>query len=380
MKQKGDALNAFKQFKLLVENQLDKKIITLQSDWGGEFHSFTNFLQSEGIMFRQSCPHTFVQNGRVERRHRQLVEVGLTLLAQASMPLSYWWEAFTTATYLVNRLPTTVLEDQSPYFVLLEKLLDYKSLKPFGCACFPNLRPYNNHKFSYHSTRCVFLGYSNQHKGYKCVSSTGRIYISHHVIFNEKDFSFKDGFLNARRNEEYVLTNITNSLSLSDFVVVQDMEHNSPCNVSSNSGVDGSRRTNSDTSHASSSESVSAYRGEQIADSSLNDYAHSPDGRHNEGTSDDQLEIVPDLPQRSTSDNLNQTQNIQPQSIHPMTTRSKSGIVKPNAPYVGNVSVNSNIDNISLITEPTSVEKALQIPHWKEAMMKEIDAITKNNT
>ncbi|KAK1646191.1 hypothetical protein QYE76_063996 [Lolium multiflorum] len=37
-----------------------------------------------------------------ERKHRHIVEVGLALLAQASMPLKFWDEAFLTATYLIN--------------------------------------------------------------------------------------------------------------------------------------------------------------------------------------------------------------------------------------------------------------------------------------
>lgn len=43
--------------------------------------------------------------------------------------------------------------------------------------------------------KCVFLGYSESHKGYQCLSSSGRIYISRDVIFNENEFPFKAGFL-----------------------------------------------------------------------------------------------------------------------------------------------------------------------------------------
>jgi hypothetical protein len=92
-----------------------------------------------------SCPHT-QQNGVVERKHRHIVEMGLSLLAHASMPLKYWDEAFLAATYLINRIPTKVLA----YDTLIHKLLgatpDYSSFRVFGCVCWPNLRPYNSHK------------------------------------------------------------------------------------------------------------------------------------------------------------------------------------------------------------------------------------------
>jgi hypothetical protein len=40
--------------------------------------------------------------------------MGLSLLAHASMPLKYWDEAFLAATYLINRLPTKILDFSSP--------------------------------------------------------------------------------------------------------------------------------------------------------------------------------------------------------------------------------------------------------------------------
>jgi histone deacetylase 1/2 len=57
-----------------------------------------------------SCPHAHQQNGSAERKHRHIVEVGLALLANASMPLKYWDEAFLTATFLINLLPSKVIE------------------------------------------------------------------------------------------------------------------------------------------------------------------------------------------------------------------------------------------------------------------------------
>src|SRR3954463_8199439 len=88
-----------------------------------------------GITHHVSCPHAHQQNGSAERKHRHIVEVGLSLLAHASMPLKYWDEAFIAATYLINHLPTKVLGDITPLEKLFHQKPDYSSLKIFGCAC-----------------------------------------------------------------------------------------------------------------------------------------------------------------------------------------------------------------------------------------------------
>jgi hypothetical protein len=64
-------------------------------------------------------------------------------------------------------------------------------MRVFGCACWPHLRPYNQHKLDFRSKTCIFIGYSLSHRGYKCLHlPTGRIYISRNVIFDESTFPF----------------------------------------------------------------------------------------------------------------------------------------------------------------------------------------------
>uniref|UniRef100_A0A803P4I4 Integrase catalytic domain-containing protein n=1 Tax=Cannabis sativa TaxID=3483 RepID=A0A803P4I4_CANSA len=89
LKQKSDALNAFIDFKAFAENQFETKIKSIKCDWGGEYHDFESLVRTNGILFQHSCPHTSAQNGSAERKHRHIVEMGLTLLAQASMPLKF---------------------------------------------------------------------------------------------------------------------------------------------------------------------------------------------------------------------------------------------------------------------------------------------------
>jgi hypothetical protein len=163
----------------------------MQTDWGGECQKLNSFFQRVGISHLVSCPHAHQQNGPAERKHRHIVEVGLSLLAYASMPLKYWDEAFLTAIYLINHLPSKVIQSKTPMERLFGKSGDYSLLRTFGCACRPNLRPYNRHKLDFWSKQCAFLGYNNLHKAYKCLDiSTGRLYISRDIVFDETVFPF----------------------------------------------------------------------------------------------------------------------------------------------------------------------------------------------
>ena len=89
IKLKFDIMNVFKVFQLHVERLFDRKIKAIQTNWGGEYRSLHNYFSSLGILHRLSCPHTHKQNGTVERKHRHLVETGLSLLAKASIPQCY---------------------------------------------------------------------------------------------------------------------------------------------------------------------------------------------------------------------------------------------------------------------------------------------------
>ena len=71
------------------------------------------------------CPHTHHQNGVVERKHRYVVELGLTLLSQAELPLHYWDHAFVSSVYLINRLPSFAIGNEIPYQKLFNMQADY---------------------------------------------------------------------------------------------------------------------------------------------------------------------------------------------------------------------------------------------------------------
>jgi hypothetical protein len=193
MHARTDAPRIFMEFKTHVERLIDRKIKCVQSDWGGEYKKIHNtFFHSLGNTHRVSCPHTHQQNGLAKRKHHHIVETALALLAHAHIPIKFWDDAFLTTTYLINRMPTRVIDNTSPLERFFHTPPNYSMLRVFGCACWPHLQPYNKHKLSFRSKECVFLGYSSLHKGYKCFDpDSGRIYISREVIFDENVFPFQ---------------------------------------------------------------------------------------------------------------------------------------------------------------------------------------------
>jgi hypothetical protein len=94
-----------------------------------------------------------------------------------------------TATHLLNRLPSKAVRHPTPHFALYGTTPSYDHLRVFGYACYPNTSATAPHKLSPRSTRCLFLGYSPDHKGYRCLDLTSHcIIISRHVIFDEDVF------------------------------------------------------------------------------------------------------------------------------------------------------------------------------------------------
>lgn len=105
-----------------------------------------------------------------------IVETGLTLLGQASVPKSCWTYAFDAA---INRLPIPVLNNFSPYAKLFRQPPNYLKLRIFGCMCFRWVRSYTTYKLENQSVSCVFVGYSLTQNAYLCMdTATGHLYTS----------------------------------------------------------------------------------------------------------------------------------------------------------------------------------------------------------
>lgn len=99
--------------------------------------------------------------------------------------------------FLINRLPSPVIENKTPYERLTSKVPEYQLLKTFGCLCYVSTSPKSRNKFEPRARACVFLGYPTGYKGYKLLDiETCSVSISRYVIFYEDIFPFASSHIN----------------------------------------------------------------------------------------------------------------------------------------------------------------------------------------
>jgi len=221
MKAKNDVLQIFPDFLTMVETQYGTLVKAVRSDNAPELR-FEALYKAKGIISYHSCPETPQQNSVVERKHQHILNVARALMFEANMPLEFWGDCILSAVFLINRLPTPLLSNKSPFELLHLKVPDYTSLKVFGCLCYESTSPQQRHKFAPRARACVFLGYPSGYKGYKLLNlETNTIHISRHVVFYETVFPFTDKTIIPRDVFDLVDSvheNIENPPSTSEYV------------------------------------------------------------------------------------------------------------------------------------------------------------------
>ncbi|KAJ3708372.1 hypothetical protein LUZ61_012077 [Rhynchospora tenuis] len=385
---KDEVVTVFSRFKLQVENLFSSTIKILRTDGGTEFKPITRLFPQ--LVHQITCPYTPEQNGVAERKHRHVIELSLATISHASIPLTLWDEVFSSIVYLINRLPPSNSTDLSPYELLFQRSPNYLELRVLGSLCFPFTRPYNQHKLQPRSVACVFIGYAMSQKGYKCYHpSTGRIFVSRHVIFNEQVFPFRDSqehsTITTPATSQQFLWTLPIPVSVAGpqhvpaepTIVAEPTTSTEPATSSQRESPVGSDDLAQPTTPLSPSGSTESTQVSQrvsnsnsparLSDQITETVSSSSTASNLPSSTDNSMIPLSSTTVPSSSSNLN---------AHPMTTRSKDHTRRPRifpdfAAYLTTVPAES---------DPMTFAQASKFPHWQQTMSKELHALAQNKT
>lgn len=91
---KTEVFCMFMSFVAMINRQSSQTIKIFQSDNGTEFHCLLDYFNDNGILFQTSCVGTPKQNGRVERKHKYILNIARALRFQANLSIIFGVKVF----------------------------------------------------------------------------------------------------------------------------------------------------------------------------------------------------------------------------------------------------------------------------------------------
>ena len=322
-----------------------------------------------------------------EQKNRHLLEVVRASLIEAHMPLSYWGHALTSTAYLINRVPFSTIDFQTPSQALIEAIVAPvgPNLRPhvFGCVAFVHLHKRQRNKLTPRALQCVILRYAAYQKGYQCYHPPRKqMFITMDVTFHEDSMCFSSKpELQGEHLEEVQALDY-------DFLISIEGELSELGN-----NMNGNEKERPELGNENAGE----------LDLSGINLDHSGDERDE----DLENEVVDQPPSKSLTPQATDTPNQSPVEDGPtvmsepprkqLPPRQTRGIPKPTyepelsskvkypmSHYVSNhcmsKSNKSFVNQLSTVSIPNNVQEALVDPRWKTAMNEEMKSLQKNET
>ncbi|MBW0567205.1 hypothetical protein O181_106920 [Austropuccinia psidii MF-1] len=198
LKNKNDCFNHFRNFRLLAENIHSTKIKNITTDGGGEFvnKSFKNHCIESGINHIARC-----------------------ILLQSKLPIKYWAEAVSTATFLCNLIPKHN-NNTTPHELWFKSKPPLNKLKPFGCKAWLKIPKHQIlNKFESKVWDGIFLGYENEASSYRILRILDKKIVISLIQDMEKDLQN-----NISANENNLNTDVPSSEDENEDVFIDALE------------------------------------------------------------------------------------------------------------------------------------------------------------
>ncbi|KAM2599665.1 hypothetical protein TB2_038046 [Malus domestica] len=307
-------------------HHFDKKIQTLRSDNGEEYvnHVLHNYLQEHGIVHQTTCAYTSQQNSVAERKNRHLLEV---------------------------------------------------------------VYSHQRGKFDPCALRCVFLGYSDTKKGYKCFHPpTQTLYITADVQFQEGETYFLKGDIEYPLQEENNMFE-EDTQDISNIKIVAEISK-TEINVDKladdcNQTIHGETESSTPTSDTEVHPATLSLDGLGLPSSTMPHDQSTPEHNQQVPNQSNSIEIVPESSQIESINYqlLPRVRGI-PKQLYDPDPRAKVKCPISNHVSIHRLSTSCEafVNQLSTVSIPCNVEDAMKDPRWTRAMNEEMEALQKNST
>ncbi|CAL8157474.1 unnamed protein product [Prunus armeniaca] len=332
-----------------------------------------------------------------------------------SVPHHLWGYTVLSAAYLINRTPSRVLDFKTPHdvfdnhvsLVLVSKLPH----KVFGCVAYVRVYSHQRSKLDPCALRCVFIGYSSTHKGYKCYHPPiQKVHVTLDVTFHEEVPYYVSLFspIQGEMGSELESLGLENDVfednafrkettcrtEASDRSPIYEDETCGPCEEMTYHPLE------LDQSPISGEE-AGALGVETIGHTEASDQSPVFENNYSDSCMDEFDAIPPSamLVPQSTRDSessevISNDLSVSTYQLPPRTTRGKPKVqyspdihAKSKYPISHCVSTHrlsksyaSYLCQLSSVCVPTKLQDALSNPKWMDAINVEMDALNKNKT
>ena len=164
------------------------------------------------------------------------MENARSMLSGVRLGHEFWAEAVETTYYLVNRSPSSMLEDKSPQELWTSKKPSLSHLRVFECDAYVHVAKEKITKLDSKYERCIFIAYKDCLKGYRLWNpETRKVVYIRDVVFREVKDVIKHEFL-PKEPEKFELKE-----EESNSIVEEESENEEPKTLAMRRSVRGRR-------------------------------------------------------------------------------------------------------------------------------------------